>query len=98
MPKWVKTAMFAVGALACVGFVDSWRWLGFVGGRTANVLDACAAIGIGFMAFLAGVFVKEFHLGEDSRGPPMPRWAGATLFILISLGFIVAGIVGLLRA
>jgi hypothetical protein len=97
MPKWVKTAIYAVGALvgALIGVNI---WFGFVGGHASDVLGACASIGAGLIACLIGIFGKEFHWGEGASGPPAPRWAGATLFILVSLAFIVGGIIALLRA
>ena len=96
MPKWVVRLLVALGALILAGFVA--HLLGVGGERADQALGACTLIAIAVATFLVGAFVKEFHVGEYGAAGTVPRWVGASISIIVSIAFLFAGILLLLRA
>jgi len=55
--------------------------------------EAVFLIVIGFVAVIIGLANKQFYGGNRFRqGPPIARWKGMTLFLLVGSVFIAAGI------
>jgi hypothetical protein len=96
MPKWVVRLLIALGVLILAGFVA--HLLGVGGERTGQVLGASTLIAIAIATFLVGAFVGEFHVGEYGAAGPLSRWVGASICIIVSIVFLFAGVLLLVRA
>ena len=57
----------------------------------------------GLVAIMTGIFGKKFHGADiwggngDCDGPPLPRWVGAVLFLIVGLILIAGGVATAVR-